>query len=161
MLKSEREGLARGMSMVSAKDCVLGTHDEEIERLGLQHRAWRERAPDAWRSAGIGPAQTCWMSVVARDMLHLDLAELVGPAGRVVAIDKSERFLGVLDAACRERRFENITTKAPDLDAGEFPPVVADRAWCRCRFRPASPPDSGADGRVTRTRRSHRAARVL
>ncbi len=25
------------------RDYVLGTHDEELERLGLQHRVWRPR----------------------------------------------------------------------------------------------------------------------
>jgi cyclopropane fatty-acyl-phospholipid synthase-like methyltransferase len=106
--------------MVSTKDYVLGTHDEEVERLGLQHRAFlriwflqhpppsthqtlRQRALDAWRSAGIGPGQTVLDVGGGAGYAALDLAELVGPSGRVVAIDKSERFLGALEAACRER----------------------------------------------------------
>jgi SAM-dependent methyltransferase len=134
MLDPEREEVARGISMVSANEYVLGTHDEEIERLGLQHRAWRERALDAWRSAGIGPGQTVLDVGCGPGYASLDLAGLVGPAGRVVAIDKSERFLGALNAACRERSIANIAAHSADLDAGEFPPVVADRAWCRWVF---------------------------
>ena len=117
--------------MVSANDYVLGTHDEEIERLGLQHRAWRQRALDAWRSAGIGPGQTVLDVGCGPGYASLDIAELVGPSGRVVAIDKSERFLRVLDSTCRERGIENITVHSADLDAGEFPDGIADRAWCR------------------------------
>jgi SAM-dependent methyltransferase len=49
----------------------------------------------------------------------------------VVAIDKSERFLRVLDASCRERHIDTLTTHAADLDAAEFPEIIADRAWCR------------------------------
>ncbi len=120
--------------MISTKDYVLGTHDEEIERLGLQHSAWRQRALDAWRSAGIGPGQTVLDVGCGPGYAALDLAELVGPSGRVVAIDKSERFLRVLEAGCRERHMDNITTYAADLDAGEFPDVIADRAWCRWVF---------------------------
>jgi SAM-dependent methyltransferase len=117
--------------MVSTKDYVLGTHDEEIERLGLQHRAWRQRALDAWRSAGIGSDQTVLDVGCGPGYASLDLAELVGPSGRVVAVDKSERFLHALDATCRERRIENISAHSADLDAGEFPDGIADRAWCR------------------------------
>ena len=37
----------------SDADYVLGTHDEEVARLGLQHRVWRPNAADCWRRAGI------------------------------------------------------------------------------------------------------------
>jgi SAM-dependent methyltransferase len=117
--------------MGSTKDYVLGTHDEEVERLGLQHRAWRQRALDAWRSAGIGPGQTVLDVGCGPGYAALDLAELVGASGRVVAIDKSERFLSALEAACRQRRIDNISPHLADLDAGQFPEVIADRAWCR------------------------------
>ena len=120
--------------MVSSKEYVLGTHDEEIERLGLQHRAWRQRALDAWQSAGIGPGQTVLDVGCGPGYASLDLAGLVGPSGSVVAIDKSERFLRALSVVCGERRIDNITGHLADLDAGEFPDVIADRAWCRWVF---------------------------
>src|SRR5450755_2072906 len=117
--------------MISSKDYVLGTHDEEIARLGLQHRTWRQRAHEAWRGAGIAAGQTVLDVGCGPGYAALDLAEMVGPSGRVMAIDKSERFLGALDAACRERHITNIATFHADLDALEFPDVLADRAWCR------------------------------
>jgi SAM-dependent methyltransferase len=120
--------------MSSTQDYVLGTHDAEIERLGLQHRAWRQRALEAWRSAEIGPGQTVLDVGCGPGYASLDLAELVGPSGRVVSIDKSERFLHALDAKSRERHIGNISTHAADFDAGEFPDVIADRAWCRWVF---------------------------
>ena len=94
--------------MASSKDYVLGTHDEEIERLGLQHRAWRQRALDAWRSARIGVGQSVLDVGCGPGYATLDLAELVGPSGRVVAVDKSERFLGALEARRRPRSIDNI-----------------------------------------------------
>jgi|SRR5271166_2647159 len=119
--------------MVSS-EYVLGTHDEEIERLGLQHRVWRQRALNAWRSAGIGPGQTVLDVGCGPGYASLDLAELVGPSGRVVAIDKSERFLHALSAKSRDGHIDNITAHRADLDAGEFPDVIGDRAWCRWVF---------------------------
>src|SRR3974377_347413 len=34
---------------MAERDYVLGTHDAELERLGLQHRLWRPRVLDGWR----------------------------------------------------------------------------------------------------------------
>jgi SAM-dependent methyltransferase len=113
--------------MTSQTDYILGTHDAEIERLGLQHAAWRADALAAWRTAGIAPRQTVLDIGCGPGFATLDLADCVGPGGRVVAIDKSVRFLATLDAAHRE----NITTYHADLDIGEFPDVHADAAWCR------------------------------
>jgi len=117
--------------MTTGKDYVLGTNDEEVARLGLQHRAWRPRALAAWQSAGIAPGQTVLDVGCGPGYAALDLAELVGPSGRVIAIDKSERFLRVLDAATREQGLHQIAAHQTDLETGEFPSVRADRAWCR------------------------------
>lgn len=40
----------------------------------------------------------------------------------------------MLEAKRQECGFDNITTNQADLDADEFPPVRADRAWCRWVF---------------------------
>lgn len=113
--------------MASQTDYILGTHDEEIHRLGVQHAAWRADALAAWRTAGIGPRQTILDVGCGPGFAALDLAESVGSGGRVVAIDRSERFLAALGARGRE----NITLYRADLDCGEFPDVRADGAWCR------------------------------
>src|SRR5437879_5628265 len=42
----------RSLTMAE-RDYVLGTHDDEIDRLGLQHLVWRPWMLDSWRRAGI------------------------------------------------------------------------------------------------------------
>ena len=37
--------------MTMERDYVLGTHDEELARLGLQHRVWRRVVLDCWEKA--------------------------------------------------------------------------------------------------------------
>jgi SAM-dependent methyltransferase len=120
-----------GLAMSTEQAYVLGTHDEEIARLGLQHAAWRPRVLAAWKRAEIGPGQTVLDVGCGPGYAALDLANIVGPPGRVVALDKSERFLRVLDGQCRERGLANVQNLECDLDAGEFPVVPADAAWCR------------------------------
>jgi SAM-dependent methyltransferase len=120
--------------MTSVADYVLGTHDEELERLGVQHRAWQACTLAAWRSAGIARGQTVLDVGCGPGYASLDLAELVGPSGSVVAIDKSAKFLGALNAERCRRKIDNISTYSADLDIGEFPDVMADAAWCRWVF---------------------------
>ena len=119
---------------ISEKDYVLGTHDEELARLGLQHRAWRSCTSVAWHNAGIRPGQTVLDVGCGPGYATFDLAELVGPSGRVIAIDKSERFLDALDRERRLRGLENIVTHNIDFDSGVFPSATADAAWCRWVF---------------------------
>lgn len=116
------------------KDYVLGTHDEELARLGLQHRAWQSCTASAWQTAEIGPGQTILDVGCGPGYATLDLAELVGSTGCVVAIDKSEKFLNALEAECRHRGLDNITVHRADLDEGDLPPVAANAAWCRWVF---------------------------
>jgi SAM-dependent methyltransferase len=123
-----------GEKTISEKDYVLGTHDEEIERLGQQHMAWRPQAHAAWLAAGIAPGQTVLDVGCGPGYAALDLAEWVLPNGRVVALDKSERFLNALQITACKRGLNNIFTHRADLDAGEFLEVAADRAWCRWVF---------------------------
>jgi SAM-dependent methyltransferase len=113
-------------------DYVLGTHDEEIERLGLQHRVWRPFVLAAWRRAGFSPGQTLLDVGCGPGYAALDLAETVGSGGRVLALDRSRRFLDVLEGASRARGLGDvIQTFELDLDEGDLPDAAADGAWIR------------------------------
>ena len=113
--------------MSSGGDYVLGTAADEFERLGLQHRVWRERMLDAWRRARIGPGQTVLDIGAGPGWASADLAEIVGPAGRVIALDRSESFL----AALRGRCLSNVEVRAHDVSGAPFGEALADAAWCR------------------------------
>lgn len=113
------------------RDYVLGTHDEEIERLGLQHRVWRPRASAAWRRAGFDVGQTLLDVGCGPGYATLDLAEIVGTGGRVVGVDRSRRFLDVAEARARHRGLANVELVELDLDEGALPAIAADGAWAR------------------------------
>jgi SAM-dependent methyltransferase len=122
------------------KDYVLGTHDEEIERLSLQHRIWRPRALDAWRRAGFTTGQTILDLGCGPGYASLDLAEIVGSSGRVIAVDRSRRFLDALEAAARVRKLSNIEVHELDLDERALPVGSVDGAWARWIFAFVSRP---------------------
>jgi SAM-dependent methyltransferase len=120
--------------MSEERDYVLGTHDAEIERLGLQHRVWRPRALDAWRRGGFTIGQTLLDVGCGPGFASLDLAELVGPGGRIHAFERSRRFLDALEAARIPRGLANITPHQLDLDEADLPVAEADGAWARWVF---------------------------
>jgi len=128
------------MAQTHEKDYVLGTHDEEIQRLALQHRVWRPRVLDAWRRAGFTVGQTLVDVGCGPGHATVDLAEIVGPAGRVVAIERSRRFLDFLKVTADHRGLNNVEIVESDLDQqSEVRPREglmrggdgADGAWCR------------------------------
>jgi SAM-dependent methyltransferase len=113
------------------RDYVLGTHDDEIARLGVQHRVWRAKMLDAWRRAGFGAGMTIADIGCGPGYAALDLAEIVGPSGRVIAVERSRRFLDALEFEARRRGLTNLETHERDLDADGLPAVTVDGAWCR------------------------------
>jgi ubiquinone/menaquinone biosynthesis C-methylase UbiE len=119
------------MTTTPDRDYVLGTHDDEIARLGLQANVWRPHALAAWQQAGFNVGQTIIDVGCGPGYATLDLAELVGPDGCVHAVDRSRRFLDTLDARRRARGLENVYTIESDLDELSFDPEIADAAWCR------------------------------
>lgn len=121
-------------AMTTEKDYVLGTHDDEIERLGLQHRVWRPKATDAWQRAGFTVGQTLLDVGCGPGYATLDLAEIVGPAGRVVGVDRSRRFLSHLETQIEQRGIGHVETVEMDLDDAELSNRLSgefDGAWCR------------------------------
>lgn len=128
---------------MSERDYVLGTHDAEIARLRLQHRVWRPRMLDAWRRAGITQGQTVIDVGSGPGYAALDLAEIVGPQGRVIAVERSARFLDVIREAAQRDAVENISTVEADITEGSIGEAVADAAWCRWVFSWLTQPERG------------------
>jgi len=120
--------------MATEADYVLGTHDEEISRLRLQHRVWSSRAQDAWKRAGITVGHTVLDGGCGPVYASFELAEIVGPSGKVVAVDRSRRFLDALRLRSTQHGVTNISAIELDLDGSSFPQLAADAAWVRWVF---------------------------
>lgn len=134
------------------KDYVLGTHDEELKRLGLQHSLWREQAEELWDLAGIRVGMTVLDVGCGPGFATLDLARRVGPSGRVIAIDESTRYLDHLRAEAQTRQLDNIEARQGDVQRIDLPPGSVDAAyarWVLC-FVPA--PDAVLGGVVSALR---------
>lgn len=124
------------MTPTSELDYILGTHDAEVERLGLQHRVWRSRALDAWRRAGFTVGQRLLDVGAGPGYAAFDLADMVGAEGHVCAVERSERFVRVLRERARRCGYTNITAHCQDVTIEGLPVEEGsmDGAWCRWIF---------------------------
>jgi SAM-dependent methyltransferase len=112
-------------------DYVLGTHDEEIERLELQHLVWRPFMLDAWVRAGIGAGSHFADFGAGPGFAAADAAAMVGPSGEVTAIERSQHFLNFAKNQVRRQRFSWVRFIQADLDVGDVAISGIDLAWCR------------------------------
>lgn len=115
---------------MSERDYVLGTEDDEVERLGIQHGVWRARVLDAFARAGIRSGDTVLDIGAGPGFVSTDLAGIVGPTGRVIAVERSRRFLAALSRRAVTLGLSNIETREQDVADG-FGDAVADASWCR------------------------------
>jgi len=117
--------------MAADRDYLLGTHEEELARLGLQHRVWRPVALDCWQRAGITVGK-CVLDIGAGPgYAAIDLAEIVGPTGEVVALERSQNFVRAIETTCRARSLANVKIYGVDLMQDELPTGDYDFVWCR------------------------------
>lgn len=119
------------MATTAEQDYVLGTHDEEIARLGLQHRVWRPTVLNCWQRAGITAGSRVLDVGCGPGFATVDLAEVVGSGGEVVAVERSARFAQFARAAFEKGGLAHVRLHELDLMADPLPGKDFDAAWCR------------------------------
>ena len=119
------------MASPDEQEYLLGTNDEELTRLGFQHRVWAESTFGLWERAGFAPGQTILDVGCGPGYATFDLASLVGPEGRIVAVDESPRFLDFLNAQCKLRGVMHIDVRHGDVQRLDIPEQSVDGAYAR------------------------------
>ncbi len=120
--------------MTNDQSYYLGTHDAELQRLGLQHRVWQPTVIDAWHKAGLGIGQSVLDAGAGPGFASVDLAEIVGPAGQVTALERSDRFLSHLRETAAARGLPQISVHNIDLVEDDIPVSGVDAIWVRWVF---------------------------
>src|SRR6059058_2615246 len=108
-------------SEMSEKDYVLG----------MQHRVWRPVVLDCWQKAGITAGKRILDLGAGPGYAALDLAEIVGPSGEVVALERSDKFVAAMRESFRRRGLSNAKIYELDLMTGDLPKGNYDFSWCR------------------------------
>lgn len=92
---------------------------------------WRDEVNKAWDRAGIGRGARVADLGAGPGFASLDLADRVGSEGEVLAVERSGRFLALLEAEARLRGLPQVRTAELDLMLDEIPDRALDAAWCR------------------------------
>jgi SAM-dependent methyltransferase len=117
--------------MTNEADYILGTHDEEIARLGTQHQVWRPYMLDAWTRAGVTRGSRVVDFGAGPGYATCDAAEIVGRHGQVTAIERSTEFVNYARRQIDRREMTWVRFVEADLVADDVPLSGFDLAWCR------------------------------
>ena len=116
---------------MSNEDYILGTSDEEIERLKFQHELWQPDVAQVWEKAGIGQGQAILDLGCGPGFGSIDLAERVGPEGTVQAIDASEKYLKFLEEQIADQGLKQVTVHRADVHEIPLPDESIDVVFIR------------------------------
>jgi SAM-dependent methyltransferase len=119
------------MSKQPEKDYVLGTNEAELARLGLQHQVWRSSVLAFWQRSGLTRGKTVIDAGAGPGFATFDLADIVGREGRVIAIERSGRYVEFLRSEAKRRDLPQIEVVEGDLLEIDWPKGQADFVWCR------------------------------
>jgi len=112
-------------------DYLLGSTDEEVNRLGFQHQLWSVETHALWRRAGFGMGQVVLDLGCGPGFAALALAPLLGQHGKVIAIDLSEKFVETLKRYMTDLGIQNIEPIVADAHELEIPDNSLDGVYCR------------------------------
>lgn len=116
------------------EEYILGADAEELERLRFQHFAWLEHGLALWTRAGIHTGARVLDLGCGPGFTSFELARLVGPTGRVIARDRSARFLAFLDAESRRLGLTWIETSLGPVEELALDGANLDAAYARWLF---------------------------
>lgn len=120
------------MSETEADPYPFGYRDEELERLGDQHRVWREENQRFLGRAGFKEGDTLVDLGCGPGFTTLDLARTVGSAGRVIAVDRDgEKTIPRLRRLVEAAGLTNVETRVSELQRLDLPPGSIDGVYGR------------------------------
>ncbi len=108
---------------------ILGTHKDEMYRLGLQHQVWSSEARQGWKIAEFGPGQTILDLGCGPGFCTTELGYIVGKLGKVIGVDKSQIYTEYLQHQADIQGL-NIDVMHSDFDDMQLKSQL-DGVYCR------------------------------
>lgn len=118
----------------TGEDYILGADSDESRRLRFQHKVWLEHGHALFRRAGFRAGDRLLDLGCGPGWTSFELAEIVGPNGRVVARDQSPQFLETLQAEARHLGLDNIECSRGPVEDLDLVPGELDGAYARWLF---------------------------
>jgi len=110
----------------------FGYTHEELERLRYQHHVWAKENQHFISRAGFSMGDTLVDLGCGPGYTTLDLAQIVGPGGKVIALDRDgESSLPLLNAQAEAMGVFNIETRAANLETFDLREGSVDGVYGR------------------------------
>ncbi len=122
------------MSTAAERDYLLGTDDEELRRLRAQHHTWHPETTDLWERADFSVGQAILDLGCGPGFTSLELAERVGAAGRILAVDGSPKFADFLRRRAASAGLRQVEIAVADVRTLDLPAASMDAAFARWLF---------------------------
>jgi SAM-dependent methyltransferase len=127
-------GETAGPRVAEADEYILGTDAEELERLRFQHVVWVKELHELVARAGLRAGARVLDLGCGPGLTTLELAQVVGPRGRVIACDRSERFLVTLRRECARLGLAHVEARLASVEALDVADGSLDAAYARWPF---------------------------
>lgn len=118
------------MSTQEENAYILGTDEQELYRLGLQHQVWASEAQHGWKLAQFSAGQTILDLGCGPGFCSKELAFMTGPTGKIIGIDRSETYIDYLNKTAQLHHL-NIEGIVADFDKMELEDESLDGMYCR------------------------------
>jgi len=109
---------------------ILGTYDDELYRLGLQHQIWASEAHLGWRKAGFTAGMNFLDLGCGPGFSAKELAFIAGPTGSVTGIDRSAHYIDYLSQVSDIHNLK-VDGICADFNDMELVANVFDGMYCR------------------------------
>jgi precorrin-6B methylase 2 len=110
---------------------VLPLAETELDRYRLMAEAARRDEAALWAAAGIAAGARVADIGCGPGAITVELAEIVGPSGLVIAVDEDEAALRVASDVVQSRRIQNVTTRSGKATATGIEAASIDTAIIR------------------------------
>jgi len=109
---------------------ILGTDEQELYRLGLQHQVWASEAQKGWNLAQFSSGQTILDLGCGPGFCSKELAFLTGPKGKIIGIDRSKNYIDYLNKTAQLHHL-NIKGIVADFNYMNLEDESLDGRYCR------------------------------
>ncbi len=111
-------------------DYILGSEDFELARLGYQHRMFASETYQSWSDANFRFGQHLLDLGCGPGYASQELAQMVGPTGKITAIDSSEKYINFIQQQISTSK-QNIEPQLADLTSLSLAENQFDGAFAR------------------------------
>ena len=109
---------------------ILGTDREELDRLELQHKVWLSESKKGWTNAGFSIGHSILDLGCGPGYCSLELADIVGSNGNIIALDRSEAFINHLNFVVNKSDLP-VKPIQSDFDDMDLEDNSLDGMYCR------------------------------